>query len=116
MGEYVKSASSTVEAPVVRRLNEEHGEALRKQGEKKAAKKAPAEKAPAADAAESGTAADAAKSGTAAAAAESGAATTAEPPAPDDAAPAGAEKPEVGEAPAGEPQPEVVVEERTAAA
>ena len=38
MGEYVKSASSTVEAPVVRRLNEEHGEALRKQGEKKAAK------------------------------------------------------------------------------
>ncbi len=51
MGEYVKSASSTVEAPVVRRLNEEHGEALRKQGEKKAAKKAPA-----ADAAKSGTA------------------------------------------------------------
>ena len=29
MGEYVKSASSTVEAPVVRRLNEEHGDKLR---------------------------------------------------------------------------------------
>ena len=53
MGEYVKSASSTVEAPVVRRLNEEHGEALRKQGEKKAAKKAPAkETAATAEAAE----------------------------------------------------------------
>ncbi|MGZ5366452.1 MAG: translation initiation factor IF-2 [Aeromicrobium sp.] len=54
MGEYVKSASSTVEAPVVRRLNEEHGEQLRAQGEakkkpaaKKAAAKAPE---PAADA------------------------------------------------------------------
>ncbi|MET0954001.1 MAG: translation initiation factor IF-2 N-terminal domain-containing protein, partial [Aeromicrobium sp.] len=35
MGEYVKSASSTVEAPVVRRLNEEHGDALRAQGAKK---------------------------------------------------------------------------------
>ncbi len=45
MGEYVKSASSTVEAPVVRRLNEEHGDTLREQGEKKAAKKAPAKKA-----------------------------------------------------------------------
>ena len=36
MGEYVKSASSTVEAPVVRRLTEEHGDALRAQGAKKA--------------------------------------------------------------------------------
>ena len=47
MGEYVKSASSTVEAPVVRRLTEEHGEALRAQGAKKAkpAKKAAAAKA-----------------------------------------------------------------------
>jgi translation initiation factor IF-2 len=45
MGEYVKSASSTVEAPVIRRLNEEHGDALRAQGAKKApAKKAPAKK------------------------------------------------------------------------
>ncbi|EFQ83186.1 translation initiation factor IF-2, partial [Aeromicrobium marinum DSM 15272] len=57
MGEYVKSASSTVEAPVVRRLKEEHGDALRAQGEKKAAKKAPAKSAaakpePAAPAAE----------------------------------------------------------------
>jgi len=45
MGEYVKSASSTVEAPVVRRLTEEHGDALRAQGAKKAkpaAKKAAA--------------------------------------------------------------------------
>ena len=29
MGEYVKSASSTVEAPVIRRLKEQHGDALR---------------------------------------------------------------------------------------
>ena len=42
MGEYVKSASSTVEAPVVRRLNEEHGDSLRAQGD---AKKKPAKKA-----------------------------------------------------------------------
>uniref|UniRef100_UPI0028B0CB6D translation initiation factor IF-2 N-terminal domain-containing protein n=1 Tax=Aeromicrobium sp. TaxID=1871063 RepID=UPI0028B0CB6D len=44
MGEYVKSASSTVEAPVVRRLKEEHGDSLRAQGAKKN-KKAPAKKA-----------------------------------------------------------------------
>jgi translation initiation factor IF-2 len=74
MGEYVKSASSTVEAPVVRRLNEEHGEALRKQGEKKAAKKAPAKNA-------------AAK------------AEPAEAPAPEEAAPEVAETPEVAEVP-----------------
>jgi translation initiation factor IF-2 len=49
MGEYVKSASSTVEAPVVRRLKEEHGESLTQQGAKSApAKKAPAKKAAAA--------------------------------------------------------------------
>jgi translation initiation factor IF-2 len=59
MGEYVKSASSTVEAPVVRRLTEEHGDALRAQGAKKAkpaAKKAaaaaPAEPAAPAEVAE----------------------------------------------------------------
>ncbi|MCD9198438.1 translation initiation factor IF-2 [Aeromicrobium wangtongii] len=46
MGEYVKSASSTVEAPVVRRLNEEHGEALRAQGAKKSGKAAPKPGAP----------------------------------------------------------------------
>ncbi|WP_293787616.1 translation initiation factor IF-2 [uncultured Aeromicrobium sp.] len=41
MGEYVKSASSTVEAPVVRRLHEEHGDKLREMGAgKKSAKKA----------------------------------------------------------------------------
>ncbi|MDQ4008882.1 MAG: translation initiation factor IF-2 N-terminal domain-containing protein, partial [Actinomycetota bacterium] len=44
MGEFVKTASSTVEAPVVRRLNEQYGETLREQGEKKAAKKAGAKK------------------------------------------------------------------------
>ncbi|WP_229054249.1 translation initiation factor IF-2 [Aeromicrobium sp. Leaf350] len=37
MGEYVKSASSSVEAPVVRRLKEEHGDSLRAQGSKKKA-------------------------------------------------------------------------------
>ncbi|NRQ50296.1 translation initiation factor IF-2 [Aeromicrobium stalagmiti] len=46
MGEYVKSASSTVEAPVVRRLNEVHGEALRAQGAKKSGGKAPAQAEP----------------------------------------------------------------------
>ncbi len=45
MGEYVKSASSTVEAPVVRRLTEEHGDALRAQGAKKGGGKAAAKKA-----------------------------------------------------------------------
>ncbi|MDR7087381.1 translation initiation factor IF-2 [Aeromicrobium panaciterrae] len=45
MGEYVKSASSTVEAPVVRRLTEEHGEALRAQGAKKSGGKPAAKKA-----------------------------------------------------------------------
>jgi translation initiation factor IF-2 len=52
MGEYVKSASSTVEAPVIRRLKEEHGDELSKLGAKSApAKKAPAKKAePAVDA------------------------------------------------------------------
>ena len=46
MGEFVKTASSTVEAPVVRRLNEQYGETLCEQGaKKKAAKKAPAKKA-----------------------------------------------------------------------
>lgn len=46
MGEYVKSAASSVEPPVARRLEEEHGARLREMGEKKAAKKA-AKKAPA---------------------------------------------------------------------
>ncbi len=45
MGEFVKSASSTVEAPVVRRLNEQFGEQLRAQA--KPAKKAAAAPAPA---------------------------------------------------------------------
>ncbi len=63
MGEYVKSASSTIEAPVVRRLTEEHGEALRAQGAKKGgAKKAaakPAEKAASKPAAPAAPAAEA---------------------------------------------------------
>jgi translation initiation factor IF-2 len=45
MGEFVKSASSTVEAPVARRLEELHGDAWKKAAEEKAAKKA-AKKAP----------------------------------------------------------------------
>ncbi len=52
MGEFVKSASSTVEAPVIRRLNEQYGEQLKAQAKpaKKAAAKqaAPAAAAPAA--------------------------------------------------------------------
>ncbi|GAA3529981.1 hypothetical protein GCM10022234_29000 [Aeromicrobium panaciterrae] len=60
MGEYVKSASSTVEAPVVRRLTEEHGEALRAQGAKKGGGKAAAKKAaPAEKAAEEAPVAEA---------------------------------------------------------
>jgi translation initiation factor IF-2 len=54
LGEYVKSPSSTVEAPVVRRLTEERGDAWKAAAEakaaKKAAKKAPAKKAVAAKA------------------------------------------------------------------
>jgi translation initiation factor IF-2 len=51
MGEFVKTASSTVEAPVVRRLNEQYGETLREQGaKKKAAKKPAAKKAASTDA------------------------------------------------------------------
>jgi translation initiation factor IF-2 len=46
LGEYVKSPSSTVEAPVVRRLTEERGDAWKAAAEAKAAKKA-AKKAPA---------------------------------------------------------------------
>ncbi len=46
MGEFVKSASSTVEAPVVRRLSEERGEAWIQAASAKAAKTA-AKKAPA---------------------------------------------------------------------
>ncbi|HUP99181.1 MAG TPA: translation initiation factor IF-2, partial [Aeromicrobium sp.] len=48
MGEYVKSASSTVEAPVIRRLKEEHGDALTQLGAKSAPAKKAAAKPPAA--------------------------------------------------------------------
>ncbi len=97
MGEYVKSASSTVEAPVVRRLKEEHGDALREKGAKKTAKKAPAK------------AAEPAK-----AAAEAPAAPAAEAPAPAPAAPKaspvpgpkpGPRRPAEPEAPAAEDAP-----------
>ena len=57
MGEFVRSASSTIEAPVVRRLNEQYGEQLREQGAAKAAKKSgnkkPAKKSAAKETAES---------------------------------------------------------------
>ncbi|MBA3266128.1 MAG: translation initiation factor IF-2, partial [Nocardioidaceae bacterium] len=50
MGEFVKSASSTVEAPVVRRLSEERGEAWKElaaaKAERAAGKKSPVEPAP----------------------------------------------------------------------
>ncbi|MBA3720309.1 MAG: translation initiation factor IF-2 N-terminal domain-containing protein, partial [Nocardioidaceae bacterium] len=51
MGEFVKSASSTVEAPVVRKLTDQYGEKLRAQAKpakKAAAKKAAEPEAPAA--------------------------------------------------------------------
>ena len=60
MGEYVRSASSTVEPPVVRRLKEEYGERLQTLGEakKKPAKKATAGTAKDAPAAEAQTTVD----------------------------------------------------------
>jgi translation initiation factor IF-2 len=60
MGEFVKTASSTVEAPVVRRLNEQYGDTLRERGAaKKAAKKPAAKKAEQAPAQADGAAAPA---------------------------------------------------------
>jgi translation initiation factor IF-2 len=47
MGEYVKTASSTVEAPVARKLREAFPDAAPAPAKKAPAKKAPAEKAPA---------------------------------------------------------------------
>ncbi|MGN6576184.1 MAG: translation initiation factor IF-2, partial [Nocardioides sp.] len=47
MGEFVKSASSTVEPPVVKRFTDQFGDELKAASEKKAAKKAPAKAAPA---------------------------------------------------------------------
>ncbi|MFD1861219.1 translation initiation factor IF-2 [Aeromicrobium camelliae] len=94
MGEYVKSASSTVEAPVVRRLNEEHGDKLREMGAgKKSAKKAapkpeqaatpaPAPAAPSAPAAEAKPAAPAAPKPTPAPAAQPAAEAPTPAPAP----------------------------------
>ncbi|MGH3315890.1 MAG: translation initiation factor IF-2 N-terminal domain-containing protein, partial [Nocardioidaceae bacterium] len=67
MGEFVKTASSTVEAPVVRRLNEQYGETLREQGAKnKAAKKLAAKKAASTDAQSDGASDGAATTTTAA--------------------------------------------------
>ena len=45
MGEFVKSASSTVEPPVVKRFSDQFGDELKAASEKKAAKRAPAKKA-----------------------------------------------------------------------
>ncbi|MFP5252852.1 MAG: translation initiation factor IF-2 N-terminal domain-containing protein, partial [Actinomycetes bacterium] len=45
MGEFVKSASSTVEPPVVKRFTDQFGDELRAAADKGAAKKAPARKA-----------------------------------------------------------------------
>ncbi len=82
MGEFVKSASSTVEAPVERRLKEDYGETLKaKAPAKKAAKKTAAPSAPAA-------------------AAEAPAAAAAAPAAPAPAAPAEAPAAEAPPAPA----------------
>ncbi|HJR40164.1 MAG TPA: translation initiation factor IF-2 N-terminal domain-containing protein, partial [Nocardioidaceae bacterium] len=44
MGEFVKSASSTVEPPVVKRFTDKFGDELKAAAEKKAAKKATAKK------------------------------------------------------------------------
>ncbi|WP_262848891.1 translation initiation factor IF-2 [Mumia quercus] len=50
MGEYVRSASSTIEAPVIRRLTEKYGDQFRAQGAKKSSKKPAAAPKPAAPA------------------------------------------------------------------
>ncbi|HEX6486566.1 MAG TPA: translation initiation factor IF-2 [Nocardioidaceae bacterium] len=92
MGEFVKSASSTVEPPVVKRFTDKFGDELKTASEKKAAKKAtkaPAKKAAPAKAAEAEPAAPAAESAPAPAPAEA--------PAP---APAEAVSPVETEAPA----------------
>src|SRR5665811_2299031 len=102
MGEYVRSASSTVEPPVVRRLKEEYGERLQTLGE---AKKKPAKKAPKSGGAPTAAAKDAPEAEAAPAvddvvAPESGKATSPVPgPKPakqDEAAP----EPQIAEAPA----------------
>ncbi|GAA1731867.1 translation initiation factor IF-2 [Aeromicrobium alkaliterrae] len=103
MGEYVKSASSSVEAPVVRRLKEEHGDSLRAQGSKKKAAPKPEPTTAPTETVESGA----------------GQATVPTEPTPAEAAPAAAEAPAAAAprpsgprpgprapAPAVEPEPE----------
>jgi translation initiation factor IF-2 len=81
MGEFVKSASSTVEPPVIRRLEEKHGDEWRQAAEAKAAKKA-AKKAPAKKAAEPTEPAPEAPAPAVSVAGEAPAAPVAEPSAP----------------------------------
>jgi translation initiation factor IF-2 len=103
MGEFVKSASSTVEPPVVKRFTDKFGDELKSASEKKAAKKAPAKKA-AAKSAEKAPAADEAPAEAPKPAAKAPAAETKAEPAPAKPEPAAAEA-EAPAAPAARPAP-----------
>jgi translation initiation factor IF-2 len=112
MGEFVKTASSTVEAPVVRRLNEQYGDTLREQGAKKKAAKKPAAKTAGKQATAEGAAQE---SGTPTAtqdgaAAQAGAPTQPAAESPAQSAPAAPEAPRPG------PRPQVPGGERPTAA
>jgi translation initiation factor IF-2 len=103
MGEFVKSASSTVEPPVVKRFTDKFGDELKAAAEKKAAKKAPAKKAAAKPAEPAAPAAEAPVEAPAPAPAEAPVEAPAEAPAP---APAQVETPvSEPEAPAATPAP-----------
>ncbi|HET9859522.1 MAG TPA: translation initiation factor IF-2 [Nocardioidaceae bacterium] len=118
MGEFVKSASSTVEPPVVKRFTDKFGDELKTAAEKKAAKKATAKKA-AKKAAEPADAAPQtpaeAPAGTEAPAAEAPAAEAPASEAPASEAPAAKAAPSPGpkpgpkKAPEPEPTPEAPV-------
>ena len=94
MGEFVKSASSTVEPPVVKRFTDQFGDELRAAADKGAAKKAPAKKAAAP------------KAPTPASAAAEPAAEAPAEQAPAAEAPAAKAAPKPGPKPAAAPEPE----------
>ncbi|UPK76607.1 translation initiation factor IF-2 [Nocardioidaceae bacterium SCSIO 66511] len=127
MGEFVRSASSTVEAPVVRRLSEQYGDKLREQGAAKAAKKS-ASKKPAKKAEKPAETSESAESSQAAPSAEESAAPKVEAEAPATAAETATEAPTpakkravpspgpVRKKAAPEPEPEQPAAEETAPA
>ncbi|HEX6248129.1 MAG TPA: translation initiation factor IF-2 [Nocardioidaceae bacterium] len=105
MGEFVKSASSTVEPPVVKRFTDKFGDELKAASDKKAAKKAPA-KAPAKKAAAKAEAPAEVAPAEAPAPAPEKAAPAAEPAPGGAAAPGPRPGPKPGPKKAAEPAPE----------